>query len=170
MGDFWAPVTERVLAGSGLHLQLNERVQGWRWLPGAYVERLRARGMQPTGWSPWTGSPDSFTRLSIPRQPARWCVLVGELPSPESKVVVTTEDGEQIPADTMEGRLWACEWPGLPLSATVRVVGGTAVAVSFFQRRPRIHRYSAEQPEERPAKPGQVVWGWYRYASEKPDQ
>ncbi len=83
---------------------------------------------------------------------------------------MTTEDGEQIPADTMEGRLWACEWPGLPLSATVRVVGGTAVAVSFFQRRPRIHRYSAEQPEERPAKPGQVVWGWYRYASEKPDQ
>jgi hypothetical protein len=170
MGDFEDPVTERVLAGSGLHVQLNEHVQGWRWLPGAYVERLRARGMQPTGWSPWTGSPDSFTRLSIPRQPARWCVLVGELPSPESMVVVTTEDGDQIPADTMEGRLWACEWPGPPLSATVSVDGGTAVAVSFFQRRPRTLQYAAEQPDERPARPGQVVWGWYRHASRKPDQ
>lgn len=171
MDDFGAPVTERVLAGSGLHMQLNERVQGWRWLQGAYLERLRARGMEPTGWSPWTGSPDSFTRLSISRQPARWCVLVGELPSPESKVVVTTEDEDQIPADTVEGRLWACEWPGPPLHATVRVDGGAAVAVSFFQRLPRIHsHYAAEQPQEHRAKPGQVLWGWYRSASENPDR
>ena len=170
MGDFGTPVTERVLAGSGVHVQLNGRVRGWRWIPGAYLERTRARGMEPTGWSPWTGSPDSFARLSIPRQPARWCVLVGELPSPESKVVVTTEDGDQIRVDTMERRLWLCEWPGPPLSATVSVDGGAAVAVSFFARRPRRMHYSAEQPEERPARSGQVLWGWYRYASEKPDQ
>jgi hypothetical protein len=70
----------------------------------------------------------------------------------------------------MEGRLWACEWPGPPLNATVSVDGGTAVAVSFFQRRPRILHYAAQQPEERSAKPGQVLRGWYRPASEKPDQ
>lgn len=83
---------------------------------------------------------------------------------------MTTEDGNQIPADTMEGRLWACEWPGPPLNATISVDWGAAVAVSFFQRRPRIHHYSAEQPQERPPKPGQVLRGWYRYASEKPGQ
>jgi hypothetical protein len=93
-------------------------------------------------------------------------VLVGELPSPGSKVVVTTEAGDQIPADTIEGQLWACEWPGPPLSATVSVNDDAAVAVSFFQRVPRRMHYGAEQPEERPASPGRVLWGWYRYASE----
>ena len=97
-------------------------------------------------------------------------MLVGELPSPESTVVVITENGDQIPADTMEGLLWACEWPGPPLHATISVDGGTAVAASFFQRLPRIRHHTAGQPQERPAKPGQVLWGWYRSASEKPDQ
>jgi hypothetical protein len=83
---------------------------------------------------------------------------------------VTTGDGDLIPADAMEGRLWLCEWPGPPLSATVSVGGGAAVAVSFFARRPRRMHYSAGPPGERPANPGQVLWGWYRYASEKPDQ
>jgi hypothetical protein len=97
-------------------------------------------------------------------------VLVGELPSPRSQVVVTTGNGDRIPADTMEGRLWTCEWPAPPLSATITVDGGTAVAVSFFQRRPRVAHYAAGQLEERPAIPGKVVRGWYRHASEEPGQ
>jgi hypothetical protein len=164
MSEFRAPLTERVLAGSGIHVQLNKRVRGWRWLAGAHLERIRAHGMEPTGWSPWTGSPDSFARLSILRQPAKWCVLVGELPSPGSTVVVKTEDGDQIPAEIIEGQLWACEWPVPPLNATVSVNDGAAVAVSFFQRRPRRIHHSAEQSEERPASPGRVGYGWYRYA------
>lgn len=170
MGDFGTPVTERVLAGSGVYVQLNERVRGWRWLPGAALERIRDRGMEPTGWSPWTGSRDSFARLSIRRPPVDWCVLVGELPSPESEVIVTTEGGDQIPADTIEGRLWACEWPGPPLSATVSVDGGAAVTVNFFHRLPRIRHYEPEESKERPANPGQVLRGWYQYASEKRGQ
>lgn len=170
MSDFEAPLTERVLAGSGVHVQLNMRVRGWRWLPGASLERIRAHEMEPVGWSPWTGSPHSFTRLSIPRHPAKWCVLVGELPSPESTVVVTTDHGDQIPADAIEGQLWACEWPGPPLSATVSVDDGAAVAVTFFQRLPRKMHYATEQSEERTAIPGRVLWGWYRYANEvRPD-
>jgi hypothetical protein len=166
MSDSEAPMTERVLAGSGVHVQLNSRVRGWRWLPGASLERIRARRMEPIGWSPWTGSPESFARLSILRHPAKWCVLVGELPSPESKVIVTTDHGDHIPADTIEGQLWACEWPGPPLSATVSVNGGAAVAVSFFRRVPRKMHYGAEQPEERTASPGQILRGYYRPASE----
>jgi hypothetical protein len=171
MGDFGAPLTERVLAGSGVCLQLNTRVQGWRWVPGAALERIRARGMEPVGWSPWTGSPESFTRLSIPRHPVKWCVLAGELPSPGSKVIVTTDDGGDIPAESIEGQLWACEWPGPPFGATVSVNDGPAVAVSFFSRVPRRMHYGTEQPEHRVASPGRVLWGYYRHASEtRPDE
>lgn len=165
MGDFRDPVTERVLPMSRIHVQLNEHVRGWRWVPDAALQRIRASGRELTAWAPLTGDPASFARISIPRMPARWCVLVGELPSPESRVVVTTEDGNQVPVDTIEGRLWACEWSGPPLSATVSVDGDAEVSVSFFRR--RIH-YAAGQPEDPHASPGRVLTGWYRY--KKPDQ
>ena len=122
--------------------------------------------MEPVGWSRWTGSSESFARLSILRPSAKWCVLVGELPSPESKVIVTTDHGDHIPADSIEGQLWACEWPGPPLSATVSVNGGAAVAVSFFHRVPRKMHYGTEQPEERTPSPGRVLWDHYRHASQ----
>jgi hypothetical protein len=171
MSDFVAPLTERVLAGSGVCVQLNPRVRGWRWVPGVTLERIRARGMEPVGWSPRTGSPESFTRLSIPRLPVRWCVLVGELPSPGSRVVVTTDDGGRIPADPIEGQLWACEWPGPPFGAAVSVNDGPAVAVSFFSRVPRRMHYGTGQPGHRAASPGRVTRGWYRYAGEaRPDE
>lgn len=170
MSDFGAPVKERVLAGSGLHVQLNEHVRGWRWLPGASVESMRARGMYATGWWPWTGSPDSFAKLSFSQRPERWCVLVGELPSPESRVVVTTENGDQIPADPMEGRLWTCEWPAPPLHATISVDGGTAVAVGFFQRVPRSTQYNTtDQPQGLSTTPGKVLQGWYQQVPKKLD-
>src|ERR1700735_283708 len=166
MTDFGASFTERVLAGSGVYVQLNRSAHGWRYLPGATLERLRARGMEPVGWSPWTGSPASFTHLSLHGRTARWCVLVGELPSARSEVVVTTDAGDRVPADSIGGQLWTCEWPGPPLSATVSVDGGAAVAVEFFHRLPRQLRYATDRSEERAAKPGQVFFGWYRYATE----
>jgi hypothetical protein len=165
MDDFDAALTERVLAGSGVHVQWNRHIRGWRWLPDAALERIRARGMEPVGWSPWTGSPGSFAHLSIARNLARWCVLVGELPSPGSGVVVKTDHGDQLPADSIEGQLWVCEWAGPPLSATVSIDGGAAIAVSFFHRLPRKLHFGTEQPGERAARPGMVLRGLYLYSS-----
>lgn len=168
MGDFVGPVAELVLPGSRVHVQLSERAGGWRWIPDAAFQRIVASGRELTSWAPLTGDPASFARISMRRRSARWCALAGELPSPSSEVVVTTENDSRIQVDTLGGRVWACEWSrppagptAPPVSASVSVDGGAEVAVMFFEPR-RIHLASTP-PEGQLNGPGQVLTGWYRY-------
>lgn len=148
-------------------MQLNERVSGWRWIPDAAFRRIVARGTELTTWAPLTGDPASFSRISMRRKDARWCVLAGELPSPDSVVIVIPEDGSRVEVETLGGRVWACEWSrppagptASPLNASVCVDGGAKVAVTFFEPR-RLH-YASGESEGPPRRPGQVLTGWYR--------
>jgi hypothetical protein len=96
VGDFGDPVMEVLLPGAGVHVQLNERSGGWRWIPDAAFQCILASGRELTKWAPLTGDPASFARISIRKRDARWCALAGELPSPEAVVVVTTENGTRL--------------------------------------------------------------------------
>lgn len=169
MGEFDGPFTELLLPGSKIRIQLNERSQGWRWLPDAVYQRLLSGGSELTKWAPLTGSPASYAPISIRRSEARWCALAGELPVPDSPVVVADEDGNHHEVLTLGGKVWACEWSAPPMgplappfSATVTVGQESPVSVLFFKPR-RIHLTS--EKEERTMRPGQVVTGWYRYVT-----
>ena len=160
-GDFVDPVSEGVLPGSAVRLQWHRGVNGWRCLTETDADRDRPGLANPVEWRLWTGNPASVIKMSIVRGRQRWWVLAGELPWPDSMVVVQAQNGPRPAVSLTEGRVWSCEWSGVPSTATINVDDSPEVTVDF---RRRLHYPSADSRRDSPEESGGYGRGWTSYA------
>lgn len=134
-------VKEFRFPGARIRIQWHDGIGGWRWFTDAEVERDHLDQNGRVGWQIWTGDTAAVARIRIAwsrqGQIDRWFMLAGEIPSQESEVVVIVADRQRPPVAILEGRLWACEWSGVPTVAEVRIDDAQAVTVDFRSGEPR---------------------------------
>jgi hypothetical protein len=163
--------TELVLPGSGIHIQWNEEVGGWRFLTSRDADDHRmGTVVTPVTWRHWTGDPASIIKTSVSLRNddlrRHWWAIAGELPAPDASVAVAADQGTRSPVFVIEGRLWACEceWFTRPAAATVTINDEVAVTFGFGQKVERRLHYAepaepqADQPDEDGYRRGR---GWY---------
>ena len=155
-------VTDLVLPGSGIHVQWNEEVGGWRFLTRQdAADHRMGTVVTPVTWRHWTGDPASIIKRSVTWKNENvrrhWWAITGELPTPDSSVAVAADQGTPSPVSILiDGRLWACEceWFTRPTAATVTINGKAAVTLGFGRKVERRLHYGqpaepqADQPEE----------------------
>jgi hypothetical protein len=165
-------VTELVLPGSGIHVQWNEEVGGWRFLTRQDADNHRmGTVVTPVTWRYWTGDSASIIKRSVTWKNENlrrhWWAIAGELPTPDSSVAVVADQGTPSPVSIfIDGRLWACEceWFTRPTAATVTISDKAAVTLGFGRKVARRQHYGqpaepqADQPKEDGYRRG---GGWY---------
>ena len=111
-------ITSLWLPGIGWWLQWRSDDR-WRDLPDVQYRDERAGVHVPVEdeWAPWTGHPQPQVRAGERDGTPAWSLLHGELPT-LGDVTVVLADGTR-PAVRTVGKVWGCEWHGLPQPATV---------------------------------------------------